>query len=88
MGVPALGAALNPAACVAGPVTESGVGGRGLREGGSMEAAAAASVVVEQPPPSSPNATGIVFTFFEAFLCDSFRVQLKSCWVRNGEAEL
>ena len=86
MGVPALGASLpnSAAACVEGPVTESGVGGRGGRRegGGRMEASAASTVVgvVEQQRPCSsrPKNAGMVF----------FRGFLKSCWMQRGETEL
>ena len=67
MGVPALGPALkNPAACaIEGPVTESGVGGRGRRG----RAEAPASVVVEVQPR--------MVSTFRGFLCLSCRRQLK-----------
>ena len=78
MGVPALGSALSHVACAEGPVTESGVGGRGRREGGRTEASAA-SVVVEQPR-SSPKGMVSLFAASSAFFTPSNHVLLGAEW--------
>ena len=83
-GVPALGAAL-PA--TVGPVTESGVGGRGRRrEGGSRAAAAAAAASVdgvEQRCCSPRPNVGIV-----AAVSRPFGSQFGSCWVGESRGYL